>query len=189
MKIAVFGGTFNPIHNGHLALANTAVEKFALDTVLFVPTYLPPHKLDTDLTSAEDRYEMIKLAIDGAEHLEACRLEINRRNISYSIDTLTFLKKIYPEDTQIFFLIGSDAADKLGEWKDIDKIFSLCTFIVGMRPDYAFAANYKNIEVMPMDPVDVSSTMIRQMLKEKASIGGLVPDKVAGFIEQYKLYE
>lgn len=189
MRIAILGGTFNPIHNGHLALAKTAVETFALDKVIFIPTYIPPHKADENIADAEDRLSMVKFAICGNDKFEILRLEINRRKTSYSIDTISYLKKIYPKDTELFFLMGSDSANSLDTWKDIDKILTLCKFIVGTRPHYTLETKYKDIEIMPMTPVDISSTEIRQRVKEDKDIQGLIPDKVANYIKEYNLYK
>ncbi len=188
MKVAILGGTFNPIHNGHLALANTALELYALEEVIFMPSYVPPHKDKEELVSAKDRYAMIKLAIEGNEKFEASRLEINRRNISYSVYTVSYIKKIYPKDTEIFFLIGSDLSKTLDTWKDIDKLLTICRFIVGVRPGYTFETEYKNIEIMTMPPVDISSTEIRRLIMEGQDISKLVPEKVAGYIQKNKLY-
>ncbi|MBN1405742.1 MAG: nicotinate-nucleotide adenylyltransferase [Candidatus Omnitrophica bacterium] len=188
MKVAILGGTFDPVHNGHIALAQAAVDAFSLDKIIFVPVYSPSHKSEDDIADAEDRFSMVKLAIGNNDKFEALRLEINRRNKSYSIDTITYLKKIYPKSAELFFLLGSDSANTLDSWKEVDKIFTLCKFIVGVRPAYTLEVNHKNIEVMSMEPVDISSTQIRQRVKENKSIRGLVPDKVAEYIERFKLY-
>ncbi len=189
MKVAILGGTFNPVHNGHIALANTAAETFALDKVIFIPTYIPPHKDIEQIISAGDRFNMVELAIKDNDKYEVSRLEINRRNVSYSVDTVSYIKKIYPKDTEIFFLIGSDSAAALDTWKSIDKIFTVCRFVVGARPGYTLKTKNKNIEIMPMEPVDISSTQIRTMLKQGRSIQGLVPEKVADYIKKNRLYK
>ena len=188
MKIALLGGAFNPIHNGHLALASTAVDTYKLDTVIFIPTYIPPHKDMQEMASAEDRLAMVALAIEGNEKFESSRLEINRRNVSYSIDTVSYIKKIYPKSSELFFLIGSDTAATLQDWKSIDKILSMCKFIVGVRPNYTFEAKYKTIEIMPMVGVDIASTSIRQFTREGRDIKNMVPERVAEYIERFNLY-
>ncbi len=189
MKVAILGGTFNPIHNGHLALADTAVETFVLGKIIFMPTYIPPHKDIEKIISADDRFNMAELAIEGNDKYEASRLEINRRNVSYSVDSISYIKKIYPKDTEIFFLIGSDSAAALDTWKNIDKVFSICRFVVGLRAGHTLETKDKNIEIMPMEPVDISSTEIRAMLKQGKDIHGLVPEKVADYIEKNRLYK
>ncbi len=188
MKIAILGGTFDPVHNGHLVLADTAVKTFGLEKVIFIPAYIPPHKGKGEIADAEDRLAMVKLAIEGNDKFQASRLEINRKNVSYSIDTLSYIKKIYPENTEIFFLAGSDSVKTLDTWKGIDKILSMCKFIVGARAGYTLETKYKNIEIMPMMPVDISSTEIRKMVRENKDIRGLVPEKVADYIERFKVY-
>ncbi len=188
MKIAILGGTFDPVHNGHLVLADTAVKTFGLEEVMFIPAYIPPHKGEGEIADAEDRLAMVKLAIEGNDKFRASRLEINRKNVSYSIDTLSYIKKIYPENTELYFLAGSDSVKTLDTWKGIDKILSMCKFIVGARAGYTLETKYKNIEIMPMTPVDISSAEIRKMVRENKDIRGLVPEKVADYIKRYKLY-
>jgi nicotinate-nucleotide adenylyltransferase len=188
MKIAILGGTFDPVHNGHLALAEQAIKTFNLDKVIFMPAYKTTSKASEEISPAEDRYSMLKAAISGNDKFEASRLEINRRNISYSIDTISYLKKIYPKDAQIFFLIGSDSLSGLDAWKDVDKLMTMCKFIAGARPGFALEAKYKNMEIMTMQGLDVSSTQIRQLVKANKDITGLVPDEVADYIKRFKFY-
>ncbi len=188
VKIAILGGAFNPVHNGHLALAGTAADTYKIDSVIFVPTYIPPHKDMQEMASTEDRLAMVALAIEGNEKFESSRLEINRRNVSYSIDTVSYIKKIYPKNSELFFVIGSDAAGTLETWKNIDKILAMCKFIVGVRPNYTFETKYKTIEIMPMEGIDISSTRIRQFVREGRDIKNMVPEKVAEYIERFNLY-
>ena len=121
MKIGILGGTFNPIHIGHLILAEEAREKLALDVVIFVPTYLPPHKDDADIIAARDRMTLVKLAIKGNRHFLVSDIEIKRDGRSYTIDTIKELKMRYPKD-ELCFIIGSDLLNYLPEWKDLDEI-------------------------------------------------------------------
>ncbi len=188
MKIAILGGTFNPIHNGHLALANTALETLFLDKVLFMPCYIPPHKDINEVVSADDRLSMIEYAIAGNAKLEASRLEINRRNVSYSVETVSFMKKIYPKNTELFFLAGSDSVKTLEAWKNIDKMLSMCKFVVGVRPGNTVDIKNTHIAIMPMAPVEISSSKIRKTIKDGKSIKGFVPQEVANYIKQANLY-
>ncbi len=136
MKIGILGGTFNPIHIGHLILGEEACRILNLDKLIFVPAYLPPHKEERDLIDAEDRYKMVALAIKGNPFFEVSKSEIKRKGKSYSIQTIREFKDRFGEESELFLITGSDVLEEFSMWKEIDKIFKLSNFIVANRPSY-----------------------------------------------------
>lgn len=188
MKIGILGGTFNPIHIGHLILAEEALWKLKLDKVIFVPAYLPPHKEEEEVLDAEHRFNMALLAIEENPKFEVSKIEIDAKEKSYSVDTLKKFKKQFGPEADFFFITGSDSLKELFSWKKIDEIFSLSTFIVAKRPGFPIEEVPKNVQVVVITEVEVSSSEIRKRLKEKKSIRYLVPDKVIEYIEKNRLY-
>lgn len=187
MKIGILGGTFNPIHIGHLILAEEALWKLKLDKIIFVPSYLPPHK-EEDILDAGHRFNMVSLAIEGNPKFEVSRIEIDAKQKSYSIDTIKKIREKFGLDTEVSFITGSDSLKELFSWKKIDEIFALSKFIVAKRPGFPIEAVPKDIQVVVITEVEVSSTEIRKRLKESKSIRYLAPDKVREYIEKNKLY-
>lgn len=139
-RLGLFGGSFNPIHNGHIAIARQAHEILALDRTLFIPTGDPPHKRDETLAAAPHRYEMVRLAIAGIPAFELSDIEITRRGKSYSIDTARELQRHYGPATALFFLIGLDAFLDLPNWREPDALLAACSFVVISRPGQSFTA-------------------------------------------------
>lgn len=139
-RLGLFGGSFNPIHNGHLAIARQAHEILALDRTLFIPTGDPPHKRDGALAAAPHRYEMVRLAIAGTPAFELSDIEITRQGKSYSIDTVRELQRQYGPTTALFFLIGLDAFLDLPNWREPDALLAACSFVVISRPGQSFTA-------------------------------------------------
>ena len=139
-RLGLFGGSFNPIHNGHLAIARQAHEILGLDRTLFIPTGDPPHKRDGTLAAAHHRYEMVRLAIAGTPAFELSDIEITRRGKSYSIDTVRELQRQYGPTTALFFLIGLDAFLDLPNWREPDALLAACSFVVISRPGQSFTA-------------------------------------------------
>lgn len=187
MKIGVFGGTFNPIHIGHLILAEEAREKLGLAKVIFVPAYLPAHKDDAGIAPAKARLKMLKLAIKGNKYFSASELEIKREGRSYTIDTITELKKRHPRD-DLYFIIGSDLLKYLNEWKDLSEIIKMVNFIVATRPGYPLDQIPSNIKTLAIRAVDVSAFQIRACIKENRSFRYLVPDEVFIYINKKGIY-
>jgi len=136
MKIGVMGGTFNPIHYGHLVTAEEALNQFNLDRVIFVPTGLPPHKTACKLASPEDRYMMTVMATASNSHFFVSRIEIERKGKSYTIDTLKELKFNYGNSAVFYFITGADAILEILTWKNTEEIISMCKFIAATRPGY-----------------------------------------------------
>ena len=188
MKIGILGGTFNPIHIGHLILAEEAREKLNLDKIIFVPTFLPPHKDNSDIVPARDRLAMVKLAIKGNRYFSVSDIEIKRDGRSYTIDTLKEFKKKYGQD-ELYFIIGSDLLKYLDEWKDLDEINKLVKFVVVTRPGYPLEKIPSYIKTMAIRAVDVSAFEIRKCIKDNKSFGYLVPDSVYSYIINKKLYK
>jgi nicotinate-nucleotide adenylyltransferase len=188
MKIGILGGTFNPIHIGHLILAEEIREKIGLDKVIFVPASFPPHKDNSDIAPADHRYRMIKLAIKGNQHFSVSEIEISRGGRSYTIDTLKEFKKLYPKE-ELCFITGSDLLNYLEEWKDLVRIIEMVKFIVATRPGYSLEKLPSYITTVAIRAVDVSAFEIRKAIRENRSFRYLVPESVFNYIRKKKLYK
>ena len=204
-RYGVMGGTFNPIHNGHLVTAEEARMQFALDKVIFMPAGKPPHKPDRTgetVLPAEERYLMTVIATASNPHFIVSRLEIDRPGISYTIDTVRSLNKIYA-GAQIFFITGADAVWEILTWKDPEKIVDFCTFIAATRPGYSLnkfkkyhlLPNKNNntpltpkVEFMKIPALAISSTGIRRRIKAGHPIRYLVPESVLNYIYKSGFY-
>jgi len=199
-RIGILGGTFNPIHIGHLILAQTALEKCDLNKVLFVPCGIPPHKDTSGLAAGEHRLAMVQAAVEGDLRFEPLDIEIRRRGVSYAIDTVAELRKIYP-DAELHFIVGTDTLTELHQWKDIYTLLSLCRFVAFTRPghdvnsldaaalrlDRSWAERLLR-SVVPGRQIDVSSSDIRYRIAEGMSIRYLVPREVEMYIAEHRLY-
>lgn len=187
MRIGIFGGTFNPIHFGHLVLAEQAYDKLNLDKVIFIPSYYPPHKKCSNMVSAVHRYSMVRLAIQRNPRFEISDIEVKRKGRSYLIDTLRQLRKIYPK-VRLFFISGSDVSDKISKWKSIDELLSISRFVLAKRPGYKLKKYNKNISVISITELDISSSMVRRKIKAGQSIRYLMPMRVYNYIKEKRLY-
>lgn len=188
MKIGILGGTFNPVHIGHLILAEEAREKLGLDKIIFVPTALPPHKDNAGIAPAADRLKMLKAAIKGNKFFAVSDIEIKRDGRSYTIDTLKELKNKFTRD-ELYFIIGSDLLKYLNEWKDLSEIIKMVKFIAATRPGYPLQQLPPYIQTLAIRAVDISGFEVRQCIKENKSSRYLVPDKVFDYINKRKLYK
>lgn len=188
MKIGILGGTFNPIHVGHLILAEEAREKLGLDRVIFVPAYLPPHKDTSDIAGAQDRMAMVKLAIKSNKYFSVSEIEIKRDGRSYTIETIKEFKKRFPSD-DLYFIIGSDLLKYLAEWKDLNEIIKMVKFIAATRPGYPLEEIPSYISTVAIRAVDISGFQIRRCVKENKSFRYLLPDGVHKYIIKNKLYK
>jgi len=189
MKIGILGGTFNPIHLGHLVLAKECRAKFGLNKVIFVPAGTPPHKTVEGGVSVADRLNMVRLALEGEDGFEVSTYEIDKGGVSYSIDTIKHFKEKYGADTELFFLTGSDSTESLSSWKDIDEILDLVTFVIGARPGWEPGDAYKGrVRHIVIPRVDVSSSMVRERIKSREPIDHLVPVSVVKYIRNRGLY-
>ncbi len=189
MKIGIMGGNFDPPHIGHLIGAELALEKFALDFVLFIPFNIPVHRESTQ-TPAEKRLKMVKLAIKGNKRFKASDIEIKRGGKSYTIDTVRELQKVY-KDAEFYIIIGTDQAEKFEEWKEYEELLKICNFIILTRGKYD-EEKIKNIfgekaNMLKLE-LGVSSSEIRKRVKEGKTIKYMVPESVEKFIRREKLY-
>ena len=187
MKIGILGGTFNPIHIGHLILAEEVREKLSLDRIIFVPAYLPPHKDNSDIARASLRLAMVKLAIKGNRYFLTSDMEIKRDGRSYTIDTIKEFKRAYQQD-ELYFIIGSDLFKYLDDWKDLDEIIKIVRFVVATRPGYLLEKIPSHITTIPIRAVDISGFEIRKAIKENKSFRYLVPEAVLKYINKNRLY-
>lgn len=187
MKIGILGGTFNPIHIGHLILAEEVREQLGLGKIIFVPAYLPPHKDNSDIIDAKDRLKMVKLAIEGNPAFSVSDAEIKRDGRSYTIDTVKEFNQKYPGD-DLYFIIGSDLLKYLDEWKDLNDIIKMVKFIAATRPGYPLEKIPGHISTIPIRAVDISGFEIRKAIRAGNSFRYLVPDTVYKYIAKKKLY-
>ncbi len=189
-RIGILGGTFDPIHKGHLALARASLEQLKLDRLIFVPAFRHPlpQKESGTTASAETRLEMTKLAIKEEPRFEVSDCEVKRKGISYTVDTLKAFRGQYPEPNELFFITGGDWGKVLDQWKDINTIFSLTHFVVAKRPGFETKHLPKGVQLLDFVPLDISSTEIRAQLKKGTSVTSLVPDKVLEYIRKHQLY-
>ncbi len=188
MRVGLFGGTFNPVHNGHMALATDALFRLKLDKLIFIPAYIPPHKTSAEIADAEERFKMLKIATAGNPAFIVSRYEIDRKDKVYTIETVKHFKDEYPKDTGIFFLAGADSLTYIYSWKDVDELLTLVKFVVFCRPGFTRESHIKGIRVMEMHEVGISSTQVREFIKQGRPISSLVPEKVADYIQKESLY-
>ncbi|HRX15060.1 MAG TPA: nicotinate-nucleotide adenylyltransferase [Spirochaetota bacterium] len=190
-RIAIFGGTFNPVHNGHLQNASHIADEFQLDRILFVPAKIPVHKRINNDPGPEERSYMLSLAIRADSRFELSTLEIERNSESYSIYTVRSVIKNYP-DSKIFFIVGSDSFNTITGWKNYGELISLVHFIVMKRPGDSIREEVLDIipsvSIAKNVEIDVSSTKIREFIKEKKDCAKLLPDKVLSYINEKEFY-
>ncbi|MHC4321091.1 MAG: nicotinate-nucleotide adenylyltransferase [Planctomycetota bacterium] len=200
-RIGVLGGTFNPIHMGHLIMAEEACKHHHLSKILFIPAYIPPHKYVNDLAEAHHRHQMIKAAISEKSKFQVSDLEIMREGKSYTIDTIQEILNHYGEDSEIFLIMGADSLNELELWKDIKRLSQLCHFVIVNRLGFKTEVSARLVEIIGSDnisdmerlrieisPVEISSTNIRKRLHDGVEIKGLVPKCVEAYIKKHGLY-
>ena len=199
LKKAIFGGTFDPIHNGHIYLAYEALKLLKLDKVIFVPSGKPPHKTYKRVTDAFIRCELIKSAISNENKFEIDSFEVNNTGFSYTYKTLEYFNRL-EKTTEWYFLTGSDCLEELHLWKNVDIILNLCNFVVFNRPGFderhiskiklqAEKKYNKEITLLQINPLNISSSMIRQKIKNHEEIGELVSQNVEVSIKKLNLYK
>jgi nicotinate-nucleotide adenylyltransferase len=189
------GGTFDPIHQGHLVTAEEAFWQFGLGEVLFVPTGQPWMKDHAVVSPAEDRYLMTVIATSQNPHFSVSRREIEREGPTYAVDTLRALREEYGEDTELFFITGADAMLEIFHWKDPEEVLALAHFIAATRPGYDIArfeaeapTRHPNVSVMTVPALAISSTDIRSRVQDGRPIRYLVPEGVKTYIDKAGLY-
>ncbi len=189
------GGTFDPIHAGHLVTAEEALQQFELDEVVFVPTGVPWMKVHEVVSPAEDRYLMTVIATASNPRFSVSRVEIDRAGPTYTVETLRSLKQSSGSDSELFFITGADAVREIVQWREPQELFDLAHFIAATRPGYdiaAFEANaptsHPGITVMNVPALAISSTDVRTRVAEGRPIRYLVPEGVKSYIEKAGLY-
>ena len=187
-RIGLLGGTFNPIHVGHLMLAEEARERLHLDEVWFVPGAEPPLKAEPELAPAADRYRMVELAIAGHPQFRASDVEIRRGGKSYTVETLRTLHKQHGGQPQFVFIVGSDACGQLTAWRDFPGLLALCQFVVAIRPGFRPTELPPGVATLEIPLLDISSTGIRRRIAQGKSLRFLVPDAVRAYIAEHQLY-
>lgn len=199
-RLGIMGGTFDPIHHGHLVTAEEARAQFALDRVLFIPNRHPPHKDPSDLTDPEHRYLMTFLATVSNPHFAVSRIEIDRQGASYTIDTIRDLSSQHPQWV-LYYITGADAILQIlrGEWEQSAELLRLCQFIAATRPGYtldldtlrrsnATGRSLDNVHMMAIPALAISSTDVRTRVRTGRPIKYLVPEAVEAYIEKHELY-
>lgn len=192
MKIGVFGGTFNPPHNGHVRLAKAAADELKLDKLLVIPSCIPPHKIAAKLADGQERLEMCRLAFGCDPRFEVSPMELERGSRSYTVETLRELKALYP-DSELYFIVGSDMLESFDKWYLWQEILSLSVLCAasreeGYNPDLSrFGKLAERIKIITLDPLEVSSTQIRNSAGEVSP--ELLDPKVAAYIREHGLYD
>lgn len=197
-KIGIMGGTFDPVHNGHLALAKCACEELGLDTVVFIPSKNPPHKENSHVTDEKDRCRMVRLALLNEPEFSYSDIEMKREGRTYTADTLRLLSRQY-KDAVLYFIVGADSLMYLDRWRKPRQIFSLAVVVAAVRDDTDMAALKKKkrelleefggeIVLLSMERIDISSTDIRKDVREHQDIQARVPGQVADYIYDRGLY-
>jgi nicotinate-nucleotide adenylyltransferase len=185
------GGTFDPIHVGHLIIAEEALDRLSLEKVVFVPAARPPHKREGDVTPVLDRLEMVRLAIDGNPRLALSDIEARRPSVSYTIETIRELRTALGGE-ELLFIMGADSLTQFLTWKDPEGLLSTCTFVVVPRPGVDIGSVAPDVRarvrLLDMPLIGISSRDIRERVRLGRTIRYLVPAKVHAFIEKKKLY-
>jgi nicotinate-nucleotide adenylyltransferase len=214
MKWGLFGGTFDPIHFGHLRAAEEIMEIFQLNRIIFVPSSRPPHKLEAEITSFYHREQMVRMSIEGNVNFSFSEVENLRAGKSYSVETVEYILNKYMENLELYFIVGQDAFEAITTWKEWEKLLLLCNFAVMTRPGYInegldniltneFAAQFvydKEVDGFKGPTghaiyfrnttfLDISSSRIRTMFKTGKSLRYLAPDNVRQYIAKNGLYK
>jgi len=192
VRLAIFGGSFDPPHVGHLLVAEDAYEHLGLDRVVLVPTATQPLKVGRTVAAAEHRVAMVRLLADGDTRFEVSTVEVERAGLSFTVDTLTHFAAVHPA-AERFFLVGADVLATFGQWREPERVLQLASVVVLEREGDAAAklpvgVQSGAIRRLPTRRVDVSSTEIRERVRKGKSIRGFVTDSVAAYIARAGLY-
>ncbi len=187
MRIGVFGGSFDPPHTGHLIVADAAADLLDLDRVHFVPAFEQPFKRTELVASPAARAQMVRLAVEGNPRFAVDLQEIERRGVSYTVDTLRSLRHQCSRD-ELFLLVGADAAEVIGEWKVGSELVRLACVVVLTRPGAETVEHELISRILAVPRIDISATDVRRAVWEGRSIRYLVPENVANYIEAHGLY-
>ena len=189
-RIGVMGGTFDPVHHGHLVAASEVGSRFGLDEVIFVPTGQPWQKTDRRVSEAEHRYLMTVIATASNPGFTVSRVDINRPGMTYTVDTLRDLAKHRP-DAELFFITGADALEQILSWKDSTELLSLAYFIGVTRPGHHLDGSHlppDRVRLLEVPALAISSTDCRRRVQEGQPVWYLVPDGVVQYINKHRLY-
>lgn len=198
-SLAIMGGTFDPIHYGHLVTAEAVRYEYDVNQVIFMPTGHPPHKTDKIISHSEHRYLMSVLATAANPHFNVSRMEIDRKGTTYTIDTIKNFKKQYGDETELYFITGADALHYIFTWKNAEELLKLCTFVAVTRPGYKKEKLVQKIETinnyfeskihfLEVPALSISSTDIRNRVQQGRPIKYLVPEAVENYIYKFQLY-
>lgn len=199
LRFGIMGGTFDPIHIGHLITAEAVLHKFKLEKVFFVPSGRPPHKEGQRVSQAEDRYLMTFLSVVANTNFEVSRIELDRQGMSYTVDTIIDFKNLLGHDAQLYFITGADALQQILSWRRVKEVLANCTFVGATRPGYGISdfldpQNFPYPQYLPtihtieVPAMAISSTEIRRRVREGGSVKYLVVDAVEKYIMKNKLY-
>src|SRR5256886_9242509 len=190
-RIGIMGGTFDPIHHGHVAAASGVALRFACDGVVFVPTGEPGQKVEERVSPAEDRYLMTVIATASNPRFTTSRVDIDRGGPTYTIDTLRDLRRQYGEAAELYFITGADALEKILSWKDVDEMFALAHFVGVTRPGFELSDDHlpdDTVTLVTVPAMAISSTDCRARVAQGQPVGYLVPDGVVQYIAKRRLY-
>ncbi|ROT27068.1 nicotinate-nucleotide adenylyltransferase [Micromonospora sp. HM5-17] len=190
-RVGIMGGTFDPIHHGHLVAANEVADRFELDEVVFVPTGQPWQKANEPVSPAEDRYLMTVIATASNPRFQVSRVDIDRGGPTYTVDTLRDLHAVYGPKVQLFFITGADALEKILSWKDIDQMFELAHFIGVTRPGFELSDAHlpaDTVSLVEVPAMAISSTDCRRRVAAGGPVWYMVPDGVVQYIAKRGLY-
>lgn len=198
-KIGILGGSFNPIHNGHLALAKTVCDELKLDQLIFIPAGFPPHKIHEFLAPAEHRYAMVKLAVTCDRRFSVSRIELDAEETTYTVKTMKTFKELFHENDELFFVLGADSLVDLVNWWSFRELMSLCTFVAAARPGVprdamnAEMARLKElygarVVAVDMPLMDISASEIRRRVAQGEAFSAYIPEAVASYIIRNGLY-
>ncbi|MCR5034904.1 MAG: nicotinate-nucleotide adenylyltransferase [Clostridia bacterium] len=198
-RIGILGGTFDPVHYGHIALAEDAVREANLQEVVMIPARIQPFKQDREYASGEDRFNMLALAAGKNDHVTVSKFELEQESVSYTYLTLRHMQEFFGEDTRLFFITGTDSFLKIDTWKNAPELLTKYSYIIGTRPGYRQEEYQEALEritsaygteVISMNKteLDISATQIRQMVAEGEDISNLVPPEVNRYIKEHGLY-
>ena len=188
--IGIMGGTFDPIHHGHLVAASEVMDVFGLDQVVFVPAAVQPFKADRRVTSAEHRYLMTVIATASNPKFVVSRVDIDRPGVTYTIDTLRDIRARYP-DAELFFITGADAVAEIMRWKDAERMFDIAHFVAVTRPGYSSKVPLPagKVDMLEIPALAISSTDVRQRARNGEPVWYLVPDGVVQYIAKHGIYD
>ncbi len=196
-RLGIMGGTFDPIHNGHLVAAEQAFDDLALDAVVFMPAGVPAFKQGRGVSSGEDRYAMTLLATSDNPHFVASRFEVDRAGVTYTVDTLGLLRAMYPENVELYFITGADVIAEIVTWRGAGELSQLAHLVGATRPGYDLSHARRVIADSPYDfdviylevpALAISSSYLRERVRASQSLRYLTPDPVTGYIHKHHLY-